>query len=141
MLLASLDCVADVASVSRLSILDYACVFLYHSKLLCQLVEIKYYKLSSCKTAAAVTQTMLVTSLFLFQLIQESVITTVHIINQSRKCTFKEFLWIKNQAIMGLVQYNLYPKYSVDEINCSLIADTTTQPSVFSVRLEPFSEP
>ena len=48
MLLASLDCVADVASVSRLSILDYACVFLYHSKLLCRLVEIKYYKLSSC---------------------------------------------------------------------------------------------
>jgi hypothetical protein len=42
---------------------------------------------------------------------------------------------------MGLVQYNLYPKYSVGEINCSLIADTTTQPSVFSVRLEPFSEP
>ena len=48
MLLASLDCVADVASVSRLSNLDYACVFLYHSKLLCRLVEIKYYKLSSC---------------------------------------------------------------------------------------------
>jgi hypothetical protein len=39
-----------------------------------------------------------VTSLHLFRLIQASVVNTIHIINQSRKCTsFKETQWMGNQ--------------------------------------------
>jgi len=39
----------------------------------------------------AVILTKLVTSLLLFRLIQVSGINTIHIINQSRRCTFIKF--------------------------------------------------
>ncbi len=49
----------------------------------------KYYKFPA--GMAAVILTMLVTSLLLFRLIQASVISTIHIINQAKIYTFTEF--------------------------------------------------
>jgi hypothetical protein len=60
-------------------------------------------------------QLKVVTSHRLFRTIQASVHN--NIINQSRKCTFGEFVMNMESNNMSLVPYNFDPEYSVEEIN------------------------
>jgi hypothetical protein len=61
-------------------------------------VNIKYYNCPVCKVADILT--MLVTSLILFRLIHSSVITKIHIINQSIKIFKKIYMWGKIRSII-----------------------------------------
>ena len=61
-------------------------------------VNIKYYNCPVCKVADILT--MLVTSLLLFRLIHSSVITKIHIINQSIKIFKKIYMWGKIRSII-----------------------------------------